>query len=122
MEGPTPVSALIHAATMVTAGVFLLARSSFIYEYATNVLGYIVVIGAITSFFASTTGLLQNDLKRVIAYSTCSQLLRPHRFSINQNRFIGRGWQFYTSGYISALLPNEAVVLGLMNSQNISSA
>nr|WAK85044.1 NADH dehydrogenase subunit 5 [Amicula sp. isolate GU52X-4 cfCalB7] len=74
MEGPTPVSALIHAATMVTAGVFLLARSSFIYEYATNILSYIIVIGAITSFFASTTGLLQNDLKRVIAYSTCSQL------------------------------------------------
>ena len=74
MEGPTPVSALIHAATMVTAGVFLLARSSFIYEHSTNVLDMITIIGAITAFFASTTGLLQNDLKRVIAYSTCSQL------------------------------------------------
>lgn len=74
MEGPTPVSALIHAATMVTAGVFLLARSSFIYEHTTNVLGFITVIGALTSIFASTTGLVQNDMKRVIAYSTCSQL------------------------------------------------
>lgn len=74
MEGPTPVSALIHAATMVTAGVFLLARSSFIYEHVPNVLNYIIIIGALTSFFASTTGLVQNDLKRVIAYSTCSQL------------------------------------------------
>jgi NADH-ubiquinone oxidoreductase chain 5 len=71
---PTPVSALIHAATMVTAGVFLLARSSFIYEHIPNVLGFITIIGALTSFFASTTGLLQNDLKRVVAYSTCSQL------------------------------------------------
>lgn len=74
MEGPTPVSALIHAATMVTAGVFLLARSSFIYEYSYNVLGYIVIIGSLTAFVASTIGLVQNDLKRVIAYSTCSQL------------------------------------------------
>jgi len=74
MEGPTPVSALIHAATMVTAGVFLLARSSFIYEHIPGVLGFITVIGALTAFFASTTGLVQNDMKRVIAYSTCSQL------------------------------------------------
>jgi NADH-ubiquinone oxidoreductase chain 5 len=74
MEGPTPVSALIHAATMVTAGVFLLARSSFIYEHTENVLGFITIIGALTSIFASTTGLVQNDIKRVIAYSTCSQL------------------------------------------------
>ena len=104
------------------AGVFLIVRSSFIYEFIPHVLEFIGIIGALTAFFASTTGLVQNDLKRVIAYSTCSQLLRPHRFSINQNRFNGRGWQFYTAGYISALLPNEAVVLGLMNSQNISSA
>lgn len=74
MEGPTPVSALIHAATMVTAGVFLLARSSFIYEYANAVLCFITVLGSLTAFCASTIGLLQNDLKRVIAYSTCSQL------------------------------------------------
>jgi NADH-ubiquinone oxidoreductase chain 5 len=74
MEGPTPVSALIHAATMVTAGVFLIARSSAIFEFAPSVLAVITVLGACTAFFAATTGLLQNDLKRVIAYSTCSQL------------------------------------------------
>jgi len=75
MEGPTPVSALIHAATMVTAGVFLLARSSFVYEHTNSyILGYISFLGAFTAFLASTVGLTQNDLKRVIAYSTCSQL------------------------------------------------
>jgi NADH-ubiquinone oxidoreductase chain 5 len=74
MEGPTPVSALIHAATMVTAGVFLIARSSFIYEYIDNILGIVTVLGSLTAFFAATTGLVQNDIKRVIAYSTCSQL------------------------------------------------
>ena len=74
MEGPTPVSALIHAATMVTAGVFLIARSSPIYEYTPFILKVITILGACTAFFAATVGLLQNDLKRVIAYSTCSQL------------------------------------------------
>ena len=74
MEGPTPVSALIHAATLVTAGGFLIARSSPLYEYAPNALLVITIMGAMTAFFAATTGLLQNDLKRVIAYSTCSQL------------------------------------------------
>ena len=74
MEGPTPVSALIHAATMVTAGVFLIARCSPIYEHTPNMLVIITIIGASTAFFAATVGLLQNDLKKVIAYSTCSQL------------------------------------------------
>jgi NADH-ubiquinone oxidoreductase chain 5 len=74
MEGPTPVSALIHAATMVTAGIFLLARTSPLYEFAPNMLRLITVLGACTVFFAATVGLFQNDLKRVIAYSTCSQL------------------------------------------------
>ena len=74
MEGPTPVSALIHAATMVTAGVFLIARSSPIYEYSPSILKLITIFGACTAFFAATVGLLQNDLKKVIAYSTCSQL------------------------------------------------
>lgn len=74
MEGPTPVSALIHAATMVTAGVFLLARCSPIFEYAPNALFIVTFVGAVTAFFAASTGLLQNDLKKVIAYSTCSQL------------------------------------------------
>ena len=74
MEGPTPVSALIHAATMVTAGVFLIARCSFLFEYSPFALNLIIFIGSATAFFASTTGLFQNDMKRVIAYSTCSQL------------------------------------------------
>lgn len=74
MEGPTPVSALIHAATMVTAGVFLLARLSPIFEFSAVALTVVTVIGAITAFFAATVGLVQNDIKRVIAYSTCSQL------------------------------------------------
>ncbi|MDL2407253.1 NADH-quinone oxidoreductase subunit L [Rhizobium calliandrae] len=74
MEGPTPVSALIHAATMVTAGVFLVARMSPIFELSPDALAFVTVIGAITAFFAATVGLVQNDIKRVIAYSTCSQL------------------------------------------------
>ncbi len=74
MEGPTPVSALIHAATMVTAGVFLVARMSPVFELAPVALTVVVVIGATTAFFAATVGLVQNDIKRVIAYSTCSQL------------------------------------------------
>jgi NADH-ubiquinone oxidoreductase chain 5 len=74
MEGPTPVSALIHAATMVTAGVFLIIRGSSLFEAAPEVLAFITMIGAGTAFMAATSGLLQNDLKKVIAYSTCSQL------------------------------------------------
>ena len=74
MEGPTPVSALIHAATMVTAGVFMVARLSPIFEYAPDALTFVTIIGATTAFFAATIGLVQNDIKRVIAYSTCSQL------------------------------------------------
>jgi NADH-quinone oxidoreductase subunit L len=74
MEGPTPVSALIHAATMVTAGVFLVCRMSPLMEYAPEAMNFVVFIGATTAFFAATVGLVQNDIKRVIAYSTCSQL------------------------------------------------
>ncbi|CUH80319.1 NADH-quinone oxidoreductase subunit L [Tropicibacter naphthalenivorans] len=74
MEGPTPVSALIHAATMVTAGVFLVCRMSPLMEYAPNAMAFVTVLGATTAFFAATVGLVQNDIKRVIAYSTCSQL------------------------------------------------
>nr|QJI81297.1 NADH dehydrogenase subunit 5 [Cannabis sativa] len=74
MEGPTPVSASIHAATMVTAGVFMIARCSPLFEYPPTALIVITSAGATTSFLAATTGILQNDLKRVIAYSTCSQL------------------------------------------------
>jgi len=74
MEGPTPVSALIHAATMVTAGVFLVCRMSPLIEYAPEAKAFITVVGASTAFFAATVGLVQTDIKRVIAYSTCSQL------------------------------------------------
>ena len=74
MEGPTPVSALIHAATMVTAGVFMVARMSPLYELSPLALDVVMIIGTITAFFAATIGLVQNDIKRVIAYSTCSQL------------------------------------------------
>jgi NADH-quinone oxidoreductase subunit L len=74
MEGPTPVSALIHAATMVTAGVFMVARLSPMFEASPAAMSFVFTIGAITAFFAATVGLVQNDIKRVIAYSTCSQL------------------------------------------------
>jgi NADH-ubiquinone oxidoreductase chain 5 len=74
MEGPTPVSALIHAATMVTAGVFLLVRCSPLIEFSDLALSVITIVGACTAFFAATVGLVQNDIKKVIAYSTCSQL------------------------------------------------
>ena len=74
MEAPTPISALLHAATLVTSGVFLLARCSAIFEYTPVILQFIVFMGASTAFFAATVGLVQNDIKKVIAYSTCSQL------------------------------------------------
>src|SRR5207253_3540831 len=74
MEGPTPVSALIHAATMVTAGVFLVCRCSPMFQLSHTALEFVTFIGASTAFFAATVGLFQNDIKRVIAYSTCSQL------------------------------------------------
>jgi len=89
MEGPTPVSALIHAATMVTAGVFMVARLSPVFEYAPAALTVVTVIGGITAFFAATVGLVQNDIKRVIAYSTCSQL---------GYMFVGLGVGAYSAG------------------------
>jgi len=74
MEGPTPVSALIHAATMVTAGVFLIVRSGPFFEGSSLALTTITVVGGLTALFAASVGVVQNDLKKVIAYSTCSQL------------------------------------------------
>src|SRR5579872_2996226 len=74
MEGPTPVSALIHAATMVTAGVFMVARLSPLFELAPSAQAFVMFIGGTTAFFAATVGLVQNDIKRIVAYSTCSQL------------------------------------------------
>jgi proton-translocating NADH-quinone oxidoreductase chain L len=74
MEGPTPVSALIHAATLVTAGIFLIIRVSFLFEFSSNLYKLLIIIGAITAILASTIGLMQNDSKKIVAYSTCSQL------------------------------------------------
>ena len=74
MEGPTPVSALIHAATMVTAGVFLVVRCSPIFEYSQVALNLVTIIGMITAIFAASVALVQNDIKKIVAYSTCSQL------------------------------------------------
>ncbi|MEX2278103.1 MAG: NADH-quinone oxidoreductase subunit L [Cucumibacter sp.] len=89
MEGPTPVSALIHAATMVTAGVFMVARLSPLFEASEFALTVVVYVGAITAFFAASVGLVQNDIKRVIAYSTCSQL---------GYMFVGLGVGAYSAG------------------------
>ena len=74
MEGPTPVSALIHAATLVTAGVFLVIRCSPLFEFAPTALIFITFVGGLTAFFAATIAISQDDIKKVIAYSTCSQL------------------------------------------------
>ena len=74
MEGPTPVSSLLHAATMVTAGVYILIRCSYIFEYSKEINHLIILIGSLTSFFSASIGLVQNDLKKVVAFSTCSQL------------------------------------------------
>lgn len=74
MEGPTPVSALIHAATMVTAGIFLIVRSSFVFQNSYKIYQVLIIIGSLTSFISGTIGLVQNDVKKIVAYSTCSQL------------------------------------------------
>ena len=103
MEGPTPVSALIHAATMVTAGVFLVARCSPILEYAPVTLSFIAVIGAITAFFAATVGLVQNDIKRVIAYSTCSQLGYMF-FAAGVGAYEAAIFHLFTHAFFKALL------------------
>ncbi len=103
MEGPTPVSALIHAATMVTAGVFMLARCSPLFELAPNALIVVTYVGAITAFFAATVGLVQNDIKRVIAYSTCSQLGYMF-FACGVSAYNAAVFHLFTHGFFKALL------------------
>jgi NADH-ubiquinone oxidoreductase chain 5 len=117
MEGPTPVSALIHAATMVTAGVFLLIRSSPLFEYTGNVLSIMAILGAVTALFSATVGMVQNDIKRVIAYSTCSQLgymvmiagltqFNVSLFHLYNHRFF-KALLFLSAGSIIHALSNE---------------
>jgi NADH-quinone oxidoreductase subunit L len=103
MEGPTPVSALIHAATMVTAGVFLVARCSPLFEHAPTALAFVTFIGASTAFFAATVGLVQNDIKRVIAYSTCSQLGYMF-FACGISAYAAGIFHLYTHAFFKALL------------------
>ncbi len=103
MEGPTPVSALIHAATMVTAGVFLMARMSPLVEYAPNVLGFVTFIGATTAIFAASVGMVQNDIKRVIAYSTCSQLGYMF-FAVGVGAYQAAVFHLFTHAFFKALL------------------
>ena len=103
MEGPTPVSALIHAATMVTAGVFLVARFSPVFEFSPDALTVVTYIGAATAFFAATVGLVQNDIKRVIAYSTCSQL--GYMFvALGVGAYGGAIFHLFTHAFFKALL------------------
>ena len=103
MEGPTPVSALIHAATMVTAGVFLVCRASAIYEAAPITSGFITAMGAFTALFAATVALVQNDIKRVIAYSTCSQLGYMF-FAAGVGAYGAAMFHLFTHAFFKALL------------------
>jgi NADH-quinone oxidoreductase subunit L len=103
MEGPTPVSALIHAATMVTAGVFMVSRLSPMFELAPDALAVVTVIGAVTAFFAATVGLVQNDIKRVIAYSTCSQLGYMF-FAAGVSAYGAAMFHLFTHAFFKALL------------------
>ncbi len=103
MEGPTPVSALIHAATMVTAGVFMVARLSPLFEASPSAMNVVMFVGATTAFFAATIGLVQNDIKRVIAYSTCSQL--GYMFVALGSGAYGAGiFHLFTHAFFKALL------------------
>lgn len=103
MEGPTPVSALIHAATMVTAGVFLLARCSFMFEYSPLVLQIITIVGAVTCLFAALVAIAQEDIKKIIAYSTCSQLGYMF-FACGVSAYQAAIFHLATHGFFKALL------------------
>jgi NADH-quinone oxidoreductase subunit L len=120
MEGPTPVSALIHAATMVTAGVFLVARCSPLFELAPVALGFVAFIGASTAFFAATVAITQNDIKRVIAYSTCSQLGYMF-FACGVSAYAAGIFHLYTHAFFKALLflGSGAVIHALGDEQDM---
>ena len=120
MEGPTPVSALIHAATMVTAGVFMVARLSPLFETSSAALSFVLVIGSTTAFFAATVGLVQNDIKRVIAYSTCSQL--GYMFTALGVGGYSLGiFHLFTHGFFKALLflCAGSVITGMHHEQDM---
>ncbi len=120
MEGPTPVSALIHAATMVTAGVFLVSRCSAIYEFAPNAAAMVTLVGATTAFFAATVGLLQDDIKKIVAYSTCSQLGYMF-FAAGVGAYDAAMFHLFTHAFFKALLflGSGAVIVGMHHEQNI---
>ena len=120
MEGPTPVSALIHAATMVTAGVFLICRCSVIFEYAPNAAAVVTLIGATTALFAATVALLQDDIKRVVAYSTCSQLGYMF-FAAGVGAYDAAMFHLFTHAFFKALLflGSGAVIIGMHHEQNM---
>jgi NADH-quinone oxidoreductase subunit L len=120
MEGPTPVSALIHAATMVTAGVFMVCRCSALYEMAPIAAGAVTVIGAVTALFAATVGLTQNDIKRVVAYSTCSQLGYMF-FAAGVGAYGAAMFHLFTHAFFKALLFLSAgsVIHGMHHEQDM---
>jgi NADH-quinone oxidoreductase subunit L len=120
MEGPTPVSALIHAATMVTAGVFLVCRMSPLFEYAPTALLVVAIVGASTAFFAATIGLAQNDIKRVIAYSTCSQLGYMF-FAAGVSAYPAAIFHLMTHAFFKALLflGSGSVIHGMSGEQDM---
>jgi NADH-quinone oxidoreductase subunit L len=120
MEGPTPVSALIHAATMVTAGVFMVARLSPLFEQAPTALAFVTLIGATTAFFAATIGLVQNDIKRIIAYSTCSQL--GYMFvAMGVGAYSVGMFHLFTHAFFKALLflGSGSVIMAMHHEQDI---
>jgi NADH-quinone oxidoreductase subunit L len=120
MEGPTPVSALIHAATMVTAGVFLVVRLSPLFELSPAALSVVVIVGAFTAFFAGTVALVQNDIKRVIAYSTCSQLGYMF-FAAGLSAYSAALFHLFTHAFFKALLFLGAgsVIHAMSNEQDL---
>ncbi|TDI65958.1 MAG: NADH-quinone oxidoreductase subunit L [Alphaproteobacteria bacterium] len=120
MEGPTPVSALIHAATMVTAGVFLVCRCSYLFEYAPGALAVVAVVGAVTAFATATMALVQYDIKRVIAYSTCSQLGYMF-FAAGVGAYDAAMFHLFTHAFFKALLFLGAgsVIHGLGDEQDM---